>query len=93
MPEVTNQPDSNQPDAKRPDSGLQPGQLCALAGLALAGLAVWAGPLILGPLGMLFGAAAELRGERRGRWVVVAAVCGLALGLLVSTLPQKFVTS
>src|SRR4051812_27520682 len=86
MPSVTNGKADGKSD-HRPDSGLKPGQLFALAGLAFAGLALWVGPLILGPLGILFGAAADVRGERRGRWVAVAALCGLGLGLLVSSLP------
>ena len=46
------------------------GQGCALLGLVLAGLAIFVLPFILGPAGMAFGIIADLRGERRGRWVI-----------------------
>jgi hypothetical protein len=72
---------------------MQPGQLCALLGAAAAAFAVFIIPLVLGPIGMLLGLVAVLRGERRGRWVIVAAAAGLVVGLLVGLLPDKFVTS
>ena len=74
-------------------AGLQPGQGCALAGFILAGLAIFVFPFVLGPAAMLLGAVAELRGERRGRWVVALGALGLVLGLLLGLLPDKFVMS
>jgi hypothetical protein len=68
-------------------SPFAPGQLLAGAGVVAAGLAVWLVPLVFGPLGMLFGVLAVVRGERRGRWVIVIAAAALVLGLLVSLLP------
>jgi hypothetical protein len=72
-------------------AGLRPGQGCALAGLFLAGLAIFVAPLLLGPAGMVLGIVADVRGERRGRWVAVLAALGLVLGILVGLLPDKFV--
>lgn len=71
--------------------GLRPGQGCAIAGLFLAGLAVFVAPLLVGPAGMVLGVVADIRGERRGRWVVALAALGTVLGLLIGLLPDKFV--
>jgi hypothetical protein len=75
------------------NTGLRPGQGAAILGVIAAAMAVWVGPLVLGPIGMGFGAYAEIRGEHRGRWVIVLAVCGLLLGLLVELLPAKYTSS
>jgi hypothetical protein len=77
----------------RTSTGLRPGQGAAILGVIAGAMAVWVGPLVLGPIGMGFGAYAELRGERRGRWVIAIAVCGLLLGLLVEALPAKYTMS
>jgi hypothetical protein len=74
-------------------AGLQRGQACALFGLCLAGLAIFVLPLVLGPAGMAFGIIADLRGERRGRWVIALAVLGTVLGVLLGMLPDKFVSN
>jgi hypothetical protein len=50
-------------------------------------------PLFFGGVGIALGAYAWWRGERRGRWVVVAAVVGLLLGLGLGLLPDKFVSN
>jgi hypothetical protein len=72
-------------------SGLKRGQGFALAGAVAAAWAVFVAPLVLGPLGVMLGGVAFVRGERRGRWVVLAAVVGLGLGLVLNALPDKFV--
>lgn len=74
-------------------TGLRPGQGAAILGVIAGAMAVWVGPLVLGPLGMAFGAYAEVRGEHRGRWVILIAICGLVLGLLVELLPAKYTMS
>lgn len=72
---------------------LRPGQLCAILGAFSAGFAVWILPLILGPLAMVLGGIAVFRGERRGRWVIAAAVVCVGLGLVVHSLPDKIIGS
>jgi hypothetical protein len=73
--------------------GLQRGQLCALLGLVASGWAVFIFPLVLGPTGMLLGGIAMLRGERRGRWVILVASVALVLGVILDLLPDKFVSN
>ena len=70
---------------------MRPGQGCAIAGLFLAGFAIFVAPLVVGPAGMALGVFAEIKGERRGRWVAALAALGTVLGLLVGLLPDKFV--
>jgi hypothetical protein len=72
---------------------LLPGQGCALFGLGLAAMAIFVFPLGFGPAGMVLGAIAVVRGERRGRWVIALAVLGTVLGLLLAMLPDKFVSN
>jgi hypothetical protein len=79
---------------QRPSStGLRPGQGCALFGLGCAAMAVFVAPYVLGPVGVLLGIVAYARGERRGLWVAAIAVVGLGLGLLLTLLPDKFVSN
>ena len=72
---------------------LRRGQLCALLGLLSAAWAVFLFPLVLGPAGIALGGIAVLRGERRGRWVMLIAVVALVLGVLLDLLPDKFVSN
>ena len=72
---------------------LRPGQLAAILGAFAAAFAVWILPLILGPLAIILGGVAIARGERRGRWVIVAAVICIGLGLIVHSLPDKIIGS
>jgi hypothetical protein len=74
-------------------AGLQRGQACALLGFGLAALAIFVLPFLLGPAGMAFGIIADLRGERRGRWVIALAALGMVLGFLLGMLPDKFVSN
>ena len=74
----------------QPVKGLQRGQGSAIAGLFFAAWAVWVLPYFFGPLGMLMGAIAYVRGERRGRWVILIAAGAMAIGLLFGLLPDKF---
>jgi hypothetical protein len=73
--------------------GLRRGQLCALIGLVSAGWAVFLFPLVLGPVGMVLGGIAVLRGERRGRWVVLIGAVAIVLGVVLDLLPDKFVSN
>jgi hypothetical protein len=70
---------------------LRPGQGCAIAGLFLAGFAIFVAPLVVGPAGIALGVVAEIKGERRGRWVAALAALGMVLGLLIGLLPERFV--
>ena len=38
---------------------------------------------------MMFGGVAIYRGERRGRWVILAAVVCMGLGIIVHALPGQ----
>ncbi len=72
---------------------LQPGQAAAIWGAVCAAWAVFVVPLFFGIVGIALGGYAWWRGERRGRWVIVAAVVGLLLGLGLGLLPDKFVSN
>jgi hypothetical protein len=79
------------PDA--PARRLQPGQAAAIWGIVAAAWAVFLVPLFFGAVGVAFGAYAWFRGERRGRWVILAAVVATILGLGLSLLPDWFVSN
>jgi hypothetical protein len=48
---------------------------------------------ILGPVAIVLGILAVVRGEPRGKWVVLAAAVCMLLGLGLSLLPDHFVTT
>ena len=50
------------------------GLVCALVGIFLL-------PIILGPLGIIFGFVGYGRGDRKGLWVGIGAIACTALGL------------
>ena len=72
---------------------LRPGQAAAIWGVVCAAWAVFVVPLFFGVVGIALGAFAWWRGERRGRWVIVAAAVGLVLGVGLGLLPDKFVSN
>ena len=72
---------------------LAPGQAAAIWGVVCAGWAVFVLPLFFGALGIALGGYAWWRGERRGRWVMLAAVVALLLGLGLGLLPDSFVSN
>ncbi|HEX9505728.1 MAG TPA: hypothetical protein VGA62_06945 [Acidimicrobiia bacterium] len=72
---------------------LQPGQAAAIWGVVSAAWAIFVLPLFFGAVGLALGAIAWKRGETRGRWVMLAAVVGLLLGLGLGLLPDKFVSN
>lgn len=79
-----------------PDTGslqLRPGQLAAILGVFSAAFAIWIIPLVLGPLGIIFGGVAMYRGERRGLWVIGGAAVCIVLGLIVHALPAETIGS
>lgn len=76
-----------------PPSRLQPGQAAAIWGVVAVAWAVFLLPLFFGAVGAALGGYAWWRGERRGRWVIVAAIVATLLGLAIGLLPDWFVTN
>jgi len=72
---------------------LQPGQAAAIWGVVCAGWAMFVVPLFFGTVGLALGGYAWWRGERRGRWVMLAAVAATLFGLGLSLLPDSFVSN
>jgi hypothetical protein len=81
------------PAAGAPTRRLQPGQAAAIWGVVAAAWAVFLLPLFFGAVGVALGGVAWWRGERRGRWVMVAAVLATLVGLAIGLLPDWFVTN
>jgi hypothetical protein len=79
--------------APAPSRRLQPGQAAAIWGVVAVAWAVFLVPPFFGAVGLLLGAYAWWRGERRGRWVMIAAVVATLDGLGISQLPDWFVTN
>jgi hypothetical protein len=71
--------------------GLRPGQGCALWGAVLAAMSIFIFWYVLGPVAIGLGGLAIVRGEPRGKWVILAAVVCMLLGLGLMLLPDKFV--
>jgi hypothetical protein len=82
-------------EAPRPTTTgrLKPGQAAAIWGVVAAAWAVFLLPPFFGAVGCALGGYAWWRGERRGRWVMVASVAAIALGLGLSLLPDWFVSN
>jgi hypothetical protein len=76
-----------------PGAGARTAPSSLVFGYVAAAMAIWLLPYVFGPVGMVFGAAALGRGDRRGRWVIVAAACGLVLGLVVNQIPDHILFS
>jgi hypothetical protein len=72
---------------------LQPGQAAAIWGVVAVGWAVFLLPLFFGTVGFALGGLAWHQGERRGRWIMVAAVAATLVGLGLSLLPDWFVSN
>ena len=77
----------------QPTRTLRPGQAAAICGAVSAAWAVFILPLFFGLVGVALGTYAWRRGERRGRWVIIAAVARMVLGLGLSLLPDWFVSN
>lgn len=82
-------PTGSAPQARR----LGPGQAAAIWGVVCAAWAVFLLPLGFGAVAFALGGYAWWRGERRGRWVMVAAVVAVILGLGLGMLPDWFVSN
>jgi hypothetical protein len=72
---------------------IKPGQLCLCLGAGAAAFSIWLIPFVLGPVAVALGIAAILRGEPRGKWVILLAVVCVPLGLLVAWLPDDILGS
>lgn len=72
---------------------LAPGQGLALVGIVCC---AWT-PFILwfafGPAALVLGVLAYRRGERRAKWLVVAAVLCMIAGVVMNNLPDQFVSN
>ena len=62
-------------------------------GCVAAAMAIWLLPYVFGPVGMIFGGVAVMRGDRRGRWVIALAAFCLVLGLIVNLVPDHILFS
>lgn len=67
------------------------GQLCACLGVGAAAFAIWLWPIALGLVAIALGIAAIVRGEPRGRWVILLAVVCIPIGLFIASLPADVV--
>jgi hypothetical protein len=76
-----------------PTRRLQPGQAAAIWGVVAVAWAVFIVPPFFGAIGFALGGYAWWRGERRGRWVMVAAVAATLVGLAITQLPDWFRTN
>ena len=84
---------ASEPDRATPTGRLEPGQAAAIWGVVAAAWAVFLLPPFFGAVAFALGGYAWLRGERRGRWVMLAAVAATLIGLGINYLPDWFVTN
>ena len=84
---------SSDAGSTQPARKLQPGQAAAIWGAVAAAWAAFLLPLFFGAVGLALGGYAWWRGERLGRWVMVAAVGCTVFGLALSQLPDWFVSN
>lgn len=72
---------------------LAPGQGLAIVGIVCC---AWT-PFILwfafGPAAVVLGVLAYRKGEKRAKWLVVAAVVCMIVGIVMNNLPDKFVSN
>ena len=57
-----------------------------VAGFLCAVVAVFFLPIVLGPIAVVLGFLAHRKGDRTGRWVMVAGVLGTVLGFVLGAL-------
>ncbi len=84
---------AGKPERVSPTRRLQPGQAAAIWGVVAAAWAVFVLPLFFGAVAFVLGAYAWRKGERRGRWLMVAAVAAVLIGLGINLLPDWFVSN
>lgn len=84
---------ATEPDRASPTKRLQPGQAALIWGIVAAAWAVFVLPPFFGAVGFALGGYAWWRGERRGRWLMIAAVVAIVVGLGINLLPDWFVSN
>ena len=84
---------ASEPDRAAPTKRLQPGQAALIWGIVAAAWAVFVLPPFFGAVGFALGAYAWWKGERRGRWLMVAAIVAVLVGLGINLLPDWFVSN
>lgn len=63
------------------------GRPFTIAGFVMAAVAVFFVPIVLGPLGAIFGGVGYARGDRKlGLWAVAAGIVATILGLVLAAL-------
>ena len=84
---------ASEPDRASPAKRLQPGQAALIWGIVAAAWAVFVVPPFFGAVAFALGGYAWWKGERRGRWLMVAAVAAVLVGLGINLLPDWFVSN
>ncbi len=84
---------ATEPERASSTKRLQPGQAALIWGIVAAAWAVFVLPPFFGAVGFALGGYAWWRGERRGRWLMVAAVAAVLVGLGINLLPDWFVSN
>ena len=82
---------ASEPERVAPTKRLQPGQAALIWGIVAAAWAVFVLPPFFGAVGFALGGYAWWKGERRGRWLMIAAVVAVVVGLGINLLPDWFV--
>ena len=84
---------ASEPDRAAPAKRLQPGQAALIWGVVAAAWAVFVVPPFFGAVAFALGGYAWWKGERRGRWLMIAAVVAVLIGLGINLLPDWFVSN
>jgi hypothetical protein len=84
---------ASEPDRASPTRRLQPGQAALIWGIVAAAWAVFVLPPFFGAVAFALGGYAWWKGERRGRWLMIAAVVAILVGLGINLLPDWFVSN
>lgn len=79
-------PMSSSAEYAPPSASASAGRPYVIAGFICAAVAVFLIPIVLGPAAIVLGIVAHRKRDPLGRWVIVAGVVGLALGLALGAL-------
>jgi hypothetical protein len=72
---------------------LAPGQGLALIGIVFCAWTPYIFWYVFGPIAFVLGYLAYRKGERRARWLMLAAVVCMIAGFVITQLPDKFVSN